>query len=212
MIRILLLLLILLLIIIVLNTGKVKSFTQDKVKSFLRDGIYYEENVITNEDIQALLYEFSQLKESSMFKLEQTSGTHNRSSVKMDPASKTYSVMSSGLILDKIRQLTKDDTIVLGDFPVEMRTYDIGGTMDWHSDTILYAPAQWECVLTLHNNTDSTTDVITYNDEVHSIKTRPGSILLVRAGGLYHRVNPSTHGERVIVKALYVSPHSISLI
>lgn len=211
MIRILLLLLILLLIIIVLNTNKVKS-SQDEVKSFLRDGVYYEENVITNEDIQALHSEFLQLKESSMFKLEQTSGTHNRFSVKMDPTTKTHSIMSSRPILDKIRRLTKDDTIVLGNFPVEMRTYDIGGTMDWHSDTILYAPAQWECVLTLQNNTDSTTDVITYNDEVHTIKTRPGSILLVRAGGLYHRVNPSTHGERVIVKALYVSPHSISLI
>lgn len=207
MIRIVLLLLILLLIMTTLNT---RGNTQN-VKSFSKDGIMYEENVLSKEDMQFLQSEFSDLKRSSNFKMEEASGTYNRSSVKMNTDTRTYSVMSSGKILNKIRELTGDSSVILGDYPIEMRIYGIGGTMDWHSDTILYAPAQWECVLTLDNNTDSSTEVITYRDESHTIETKPGSILLVRAGGLYHRVHPSTRGERVIIKALYVSPHSIPL-
>jgi hypothetical protein len=191
----------------ILNT---KGNTQI-VKSFSKDGIIYEENVLSKEDMQFLQSEFSDLKRNSNFKMEEASGTYNRSSVKINTDTKTYSVMSSDKVLDKIRKLTGDSAVVLGDYPVEMRIYGIGGTMDWHSDTILYAPAQWECVLTLNNDTDSATDIVTYRDELYTIETRPGSILLVRAGGLYHRVKPSSHGERVIIKALYVSPHSIPL-
>lgn len=196
------------LIIVTIPTRRTHSV---EPKSLSKDGIFYQENVLSSEDMNSLRSEFSELKRNSQFILETNSGTQNRFSVKMNANTKTCSIMKSDRILQKIRDLTGDSTVVLGDFPVEMRTYGVGGTMDWHSDTILYAPAQWECVLTLDNDTDSATDIVTYRDELYTIETKPGSILLVRAGGLYHRVKPSSHGERVIVKALYVSPYSIPL-
>ena len=42
-----------------------------------------------------------------------------------------------------------------------------------------------------------------YIFKLESARTTEASALIVRAGGDRHRVLPSTHGSRVIVKALY---------
>ena len=54
------------------------------------------------------------------------------------------------------------------------------------------------------NDGDSRTEWMdAASSSVESARTTEASALIVRAGGDRHRVLPSTHGSRVIVKALY---------
>jgi hypothetical protein len=119
--------------------------------------------------------------------------------------SQTYAALSSGAVLEKLRALTGDATLVAGDFPMEARSYGVGAAMDWHSDVALYEPAQWELIYTLENTSDSRTEWEVDGGGVAWASTTPGSALAVRANGPSHRVVASTRGERVIIKCLYVS-------
>lgn len=103
--------------------------------------------------------------------------------------------------------------------------------MEWHIDDILYNPKQIEVVLTLENNSDcytmwrpqpivpatSTTtqhegkdgnngksDHKTIKYEVQSAQTTPNSALILKAGGVEHKVSPLTVGKRTILKMAFV--------
>ena len=95
--------------------------------------------------------------------------------------------------------------------------------MEWHIDDILYKPEQIEVVLTLENNSDcctmwrphdqpSTLMMETKNDNnqkmmkynVQSEQTTPNSALILKAGGVEHKVSPLTVGKRTILKMAFV--------
>jgi hypothetical protein len=85
--------------------------------------------------------------------------------------------------------------------PVEYREYHKGGFMAKHSDTVLAEPAQIEAVFTVTNTSDSTT--ILYTIPPTTISTIPGSVLIVRGGGVEHAVTAITKGIRSIIKVMY---------
>lgn len=93
----------------------------------------------------------------------------------------------------------------LSEFPVEVRLYKAGSSMEWHRDDLLYAPAQCEVVLTIENSSDSSTEWVDASGELHEAWTPPNSALLVRAGeaGARHRVRELKRGERTIVKMVF---------
>jgi hypothetical protein len=88
--------------------------------------------------------------------------------------------------------------------PIEYRKYPIGSSgMDWHRDTPLIGK-QYECVYTVTNTSDSFTLYKDWLGRVHSKWTEPGSLVIVRAGGVLHSVTPVHKGERTIVKFVFI--------
>jgi hypothetical protein len=82
-------------------------------------------------------------------------------------------------------------------FPIEYRRYFEGSKgMDWHSDTQLFQHDKYyEAVLTIDNHSDS---LFEYGDK--SIWVPPNTLVLVRPGGIMHRVTELTKGHRTILK------------
>ena len=143
--------------------------------------------------------------EKKRLRREKASLATGRACAAIAVTSQTYAALSSGAVLEKLRALTGDATLVAGDFPMEARSYGAGAAMDWHSDVALYEPAQWEVIYTLENTSDSRTEWMVDDGGVAWASTTPGSALAIRANGPSHRVVASTRGERVIIKSLYVS-------
>jgi hypothetical protein len=122
--------------------------------------------------------------------------------------------MSSPLVAERVnRRLLHsgraEGAMCLSEYPVEMRVYREGSEMQWHRDDMLYDTPQCEMVLCLENTSDSRTEWIDADGELHSEWTPPNSCLLLRAGdsGARHRVQPLRRGERTILKSVW-APHA----
>ena len=83
--------------------------------------------------------------------------------------------------------------------------------MEWHIDDVLYNPSQIEIVLTLENNSDCFTMWKPYNKEIQSVQTTPNSGLILKSGGVEHKVSPLKVGKRVILKMAFVKEKAVIL-
>ena len=93
-----------------------------------------------------------------------------------------------------------------------MRIYEKNGAgMEWHSDDILYDPPQVEVVLTLENNSDCCTMWKAANQSIQSVQTTPNSGLVLKSGGVEHKVSPLRSGRRVILKLAFVKEGAVLL-
>jgi hypothetical protein len=88
--------------------------------------------------------------------------------------------------------------------PVEYRVYGVGDWMGWHRDGVLpHMPVgdpQYECVLTLNNTSDSMFEWVDDAGRVCGLKTVPNMLVVVRGGGVKHRVTRVTRGQRGTLK------------
>jgi len=97
--------------------------------------------------------------------------------------------------------------------------------MEWHIDDIIYRPEQIEVVLTVmentsdcwtmwrphdcplalttENNNESTHDENAKKYDIRSAQTTPNSALILKAGGVEHKVSPLTSGKRTILKMAF---------
>lgn len=171
------------------------------------DAVWYVERALTDEDVRTVVEFLDEEKTRKSLKREKGSLATKRRSAALPPASAASAVFSSARLLRTLRGITGEDALVLGDYPIELRACDVGSEMDWHRDVVMYEPAQWECVFTVRNDSDSETEWIVDEGtgETRAVRTSAGSVIVVRAGGAMHRVLPSTRGERVVVKALYTT-------
>ena len=88
--------------------------------------------------------------------------------------------------------------------PIEYREYPPGSAgMEWHVDTPLIG-RQIECVYTVENTSDSETLYKDFFGRTHRQWTEPGSLVVVRAGGVEHAVTAATTGRRTIVKFVFL--------
>lgn len=114
--------------------------------------------------------------------------------------------------------------VLAPDIPIEIRVYEkTGAGMEWHIDDVLYQPEQIEVVLTLENTSDCLTmwkphDQHQLNDvsddephnhqpkryAIQSAQTTPNSALILKAGGVEHKVSSLTVGKRTILKMAFV--------
>jgi len=86
-------------------------------------------------------------------------------------------------------------------YPVEYRKYFTGSNgIHWHKDKLLFTEPQFELVLTIDNTSDSVTQWKEESGKQHSIKTKPNSIIMVKADSALHKVTKIKSGERYIVK------------
>lgn len=94
--------------------------------------------------------------------------------------------------------------------------------MEWHIDDVLYEPEQIEVVLTLENDSDCCTmwkphdlpitdgnsneRVERQSYGIQSVQTTPNSALILKAGGVEHKVSPlkAIGTKRTIVKMAFV--------
>jgi hypothetical protein len=122
----------------------------------------------------------------------------------LDRRTAGFDVLFTGVVQKVNRHA--GSTFGLSEFPVELRLYKRGSSMEWHRDDVLYAPEpQCEVVLTLENSSDAVTEWADAEGELHSHWTPPNSALLVRAGesGARHRVSELKRGERLILKMVF---------
>ena len=111
--------------------------------------------------------------------------------------------------INKISELVGKN-VYKSDIPTEYRLYDKSQGMNWHSDVLLYEIPQYECVYTLSNYSDSTTDYIDHWGFHYKVWTKPNSLMIVRADGYLHGVNPVNKGKREIVKLIYTPTDKIN--
>ena len=97
--------------------------------------------------------------------------------------------------------------------------------MEWHIDDILFQPEQIEVVLTLENTSDCwtmwrprdkpipTNNVDGCNEQnkydIQSTQTTPNSALILKAGGVEHKVSPLRVGKRTILKMAFVRERAV---
>ena len=79
--------------------------------------------------------------------------------------------------------------------------------MEWHIDDVIYKPNQIEVVYTIDNNSDCNT--MWRAESIHSIQSTPNSALILRAGGVEHKVSPLTMGRRTILKMAWVRENAV---
>ena len=110
---------------------------------------------------------------------------------------------------NKIRDLTSNNKIYLAkNFPIEYRKYIKGSFMKKHKDQLIYKIPQYECILTLSNSTDSHTIFDAHPDPQgkasnKKIKSKPNSLIIVKAQGIEHEVTQVTQGERYFIKFIF---------
>ncbi|EJK70922.1 hypothetical protein THAOC_07682 [Thalassiosira oceanica] len=126
-----------------------------------------------------------------------------------------HAVMGGGSMCRLVNRLEGsegDEWTLSADVPVELRVYENGGSgMEWHVDDVLFDRPQVEVVFTVDNTSDCDTmwrlpgegqDSLGF--EVHSVQTTPNSALVLRAGGVEHKVSPLGSGRRRILKMAFV--------
>ena len=124
------------------------------------DAVWYVERALTDEDVRTVLEFLDADKTRKSLRREKGSLATKRRSAALPPASAASAVFSSARLLRTLRGITGEDALVLGDYPIELRACDVGSEMDWHRDVVMYEPAQWECVFTVRNDSDSETEWI----------------------------------------------------
>lgn len=185
-------------------------------------GISYRQSVCTPEELSAMTRELSLVMKRSLTK-ERSSIAQNRlgATLTADQASETIRILEEGSIFKLAQRLADSSQNGSGhrrielarEIPVEMRLYEqVGASMAWHRDDIMYDPPQLELVFTVENNSDCVTmwKIDSKNaqngnkEDIRSQETHPNSSLLLLAGGPEHCVTSLKRGKRVILKCAYV--------
>uniref|UniRef100_A0A7S3NQU1 Fe2OG dioxygenase domain-containing protein n=1 Tax=Aureoumbra lagunensis TaxID=44058 RepID=A0A7S3NQU1_9STRA len=183
-----------------------EALKEEATKYFAQEGIVYIENFfrprVFNELQRQALMSISEMRPETPDHV-----AVGRLGTFVSPSTPLAEAVNSKPVQNFLQDITSSDQLQPSDFPVELRRYPIGSSMDWHCDESLYENPQVECVLTIFNSCDSRTEwkKNTDPDVIVSRWTQPNSLLLVKAGGPSHRVTRSSCGERVIAKFVYTS-------
>eukprot|EP01062_Namystynia_karyoxenos_P005427 TRINITY_DN11900_c0_g1_i1.p1 TRINITY_DN11900_c0_g1~~TRINITY_DN11900_c0_g1_i1.p1 ORF type:complete len:472 (+),score=115.49 TRINITY_DN11900_c0_g1_i1:89-1504(+) len=132
-----------------------------------------------------------------------------RLGLNLDPTSDIVKTVTDqkGHLLRRLREALGEDRLQYTGFPVELRVYEVSGSMMWHRDQVLHWPRQYEVVYTIDNDSDQMTEFVDRDGVIRRMWTPPNSVLMLQAEGAPHRVAASTRGERMIIKlVLALSP------
>lgn len=164
------------------------------------ESIPYVTSFLSPEDFQRVCSDFEsrlpQMRQEQFFNVARENQFVPRDSP-------IYDILSRPCYLHRLQELMGNPRLYLArDHPVEYRRYLPGSFMAEHRDIQLYRKPQWECILTLHNTSDSRTQLYSDTSEGKhlSIRSSPNSVLFVQANGLRHEVLPIHRGERRFIK------------
>lgn len=191
------------------------EYSPKSKSKFQKDGVAYRQSVCTQQEMESIEKEISLIMKHHLSK-ERSSIAQNRfgATLSRDNAGDTIEVLEKGSMCKLVQRLVDDsqNKIELArEIPVEVRLYEqVGASMAWHQDDVMYDPPQLEVVFTIENNSDCVTmwkkqvGNEKSNDEIHSQETHPNSMILLLAGGPDHCVTSLKRGRRVILKCAYV--------
>jgi len=155
----------------------------------------YIENFLTNNDLIQLNNELKNYDQKLENSLEDYNNVY-RYNTSID-STKIRNILAS--YTNKIRKNTNNNKIYLANnFPIEYRKYVSGSFMNKHRDQLIYKKPQYECILTLSNSTDSYT-ILGHK----KIKSKPNSLIIVKAQGIEHEVTKVNEGERYFLKFIF---------
>ena len=177
----------------------------------------YSEDFLTNNDLIQINNELKNYDQKLENSLENYSNVL-RYNTPIDSI-KIRNILES--YTDNIRKLVSNNKIYLANnFPIEYRKYVKGSFMNKHKDHLIYKIPQYECILTLSNSTDSYTILDPQGEAGASfnkvkrlmdlkepgnkkIKSKPNSLIIVKAQGIEHEVTPVNQGERYFLKFIF---------
>lgn len=167
---------------------------------FNNDAVYLK-NVYDKSTFNKILEYTNQIKSSDMVHDPKATG---RGMYVINNKHPIIPIICSSELINKVRKITNNPKLKpCLEIPIEYRKYVIGSYMDWHKDTqMLQNQLQYECVITLTNNSDSFT-LLKYDSGIKKMVTEPNTLLVVRANGISHKVTPLTKGERTILKLVF---------
>ena len=188
-----------------------RDITLDLVEyQCLIDKLIYLDHILPTSDFNRVNYACGLL--DSQLKLEKTDTVVRKIASLAQPGTPgekkenniLYDIFYGDLFLYRLKKILGLD-LKPSTIPIDYRVYEVGGSMDWHRDTILSRDfPQIEIVFTLENYSDSTTEWLDDDtNEIYSIWTYPNSIVITQGGGVYHRVLPVKKGSRTIIKIAY---------
>jgi len=188
-------------------------------------GILYRQSVLSQEEFDACKRELVSLigKGGSLRLTDETTSSvaSNRVGGRIPPDSGIVDILRNpkGSISRLINEVEGgagwgggggSNLVLSSDVPIEVRIYEMTGAgMEWHVDDVMFAPNQVEVVLTIENTSDCVTiweegsrgDLYPRRVEV---ETSSNSAILIKAGGVRHKVSALKNGRRVILKFVYV--------
>ena len=161
----------------------------------------YSEDFLTNNDLIQINNELKNYDQKLENSLENYSNVL-RYNTPIDSI-KIRNILES--YTDNIRKLVLNNKIYLANnFPIEYRKYVKGSFMNKHKDHLIYKIPQYECILTLSNSTDSYTILEPQGKaDNKKIKSKPNSLIIVKAQGIEHEVTTVNQGERYFLKFIF---------
>ncbi|KAL7479674.1 hypothetical protein ACHAW6_005403 [Cyclotella cf. meneghiniana] len=197
-------------------------------------GILYKQSILTTHEYTSIIKELASVQLILMDEQESSFAT-KRIGCRIPNESEIYSILSDqeGSLCRLLNGLQVRDgsdpepgpMVLAPDIPIELRIYEkTGAGMEWHTDDILYNPPQLEVVLTLENTSDCSTMWKPHNNRmqhskegekahsvIESVQTTPNSGLILKAGGVEHKVSSLGVGRRVILKLAFVRQGAVLL-
>ncbi|KAL3796105.1 hypothetical protein HJC23_000608, partial [Cyclotella cryptica] len=198
-------------------------------------GILYKQSILTPHEYTSIMEEWTSMHLTLMEELESSFAT-KRIGCRISNDSEIYRILSCPegslcKLLNGLEAWDEEDReqgrmVIAPDVPIELRIYEKAGAgMEWHTDDILYNPPQVEVVLTLENNSDCCTmwkprkgiqhleegETTHHHGAIESVQTTPNSGLILKAGGVEHKVSPLGMGRRVILKLAFVREGALML-
>lgn len=164
-----------------------------------KQGYIYHKNFLSVKDFNEIL-KMTKVNDKLLSLSFHQDSTVNRCNLNLNDL-KIYNIIKK--YENKIQEMTENNSIYLArNFPIQYRKYIPGSFMKLHTDTQLYKIPQYECILTLSNNSDCLTTFYLENEK-KSIWTEPNSIVILKANGIPHEVQKVTRGERYFLKFIF---------
>ena len=164
--------------------------------TFQEHGIIYIKNAYNDDTFNEIK---KQLKQFKKF-LSKDNRTPGRKTICINKSHKINKLLFNTKFIKSLENMISTK-LKKTSYPVEYRKYFTGSNgIHWHKDKLLFTEPQFELVLTIDNTSDSVTQLKEELGVLHSIKTKPNSIILVKANTVLHKVTKVKSGERYIVK------------
>jgi predicted 2-oxoglutarate/Fe(II)-dependent dioxygenase YbiX len=173
----------------------------------LNNRFAYIRNVLSPNQFAIVQQNVRAAKRGKSWKLEKGSYAQGRKGTQLSRSDPICDVFSSTAVIDRIKKASGRSgslSIPLELFPMEIREYTIGSSMDWHVDDCLFKEPQLELVYTSENESDSETKWKDARGQTRSVFTEANSLIIIEAGAAEHAVTPLKRGKRTILKALVV--------